>query len=60
MCQDTDFIGHHPENVAVLMPQKNQKEKELSKEKSLNKEIYSIRIGVEHTISGAKRWRIAK
>lgn len=59
--QDTGFLGHNPENAVVLMPQKKPKGKELSaEEKSLNKNISSIRIGVEHTIGGAKRWRVVK
>ena len=59
--QDTGFLGHNPENATVLMPQKKPKGKELSdEEKNLNKEISSIRIGVEHAIGGAKRWRVVK
>jgi len=43
------------------MPQKKPKGKELAdEEKSLNKEISSIRIGVEHAIAGATRWRVVK
>lgn len=59
--QDTGFLGHNPENAVVLMPQKKPKGNELSaEEKSLNKDISSIRIGVEHAIGGAKRWRVVK
>jgi hypothetical protein len=57
--QDTGFLGQNPENAIALMPQKKPKGNELSIEKkALNKEIYSIRIGVEHAIGGAKRWRV--
>lgn len=59
--QDTGFIGHSPKGVIVLMPTKKPKGKELTKEqKQQNKEISSIRIGVEHAIGGIKKYRIAK
>lgn len=59
--QDTGFLGHCPQGAVTLMPTKKPKGKELTKEqKQQNKEISSIRIGVEHAIGGVKRWRIAK
>ncbi|MFV0391299.1 MAG: transposase family protein, partial [Paludibacteraceae bacterium] len=59
--QDTGFLGHNPEGTTVIMPTKKPKGKELTKEqKEQNKEISSIRIGIEHAIGRAKKWRIVK
>jgi len=59
--QDTGFTGHNPEGATVLMPTKKPKGRELTKEqKQQNKEISSVRIGVEHAIGGVKKYRIVK
>jgi hypothetical protein len=43
--QDTEFLGHAPENVTVQMPTKKPKGKELSEvQKEENKKISSFRM----------------
>lgn len=59
--QDTGFQGYHPEGVTIYQPKKKPKGKELtSEEKAENKIISSIRVLIEHIISGVKRCRIVK
>ncbi len=61
--QDTGFVGYAPqgEDVTVVMPDKKPKGGELSREqKERNRLISSIRVKVEHVMSGIKRLRIVK
>lgn len=59
--QDTGFIGHQPDGVAVQMPEKKPKGKELTNDqKQKNRIISSFRVLVEHAICGVKRCRIVK
>lgn len=58
---DTAFIGYKIENVEIIMPKKKPRGGELTlDEKKENRLISSIRIAVEHVISGVKRCRIVK
>ncbi len=59
--QDTGFQGYQPPGVTIYQPKKKPKGQELTAaEKAENKIISSIRILVEHVISGVKRCRIVK
>jgi len=59
--QDTGFQGYAPEGVKTFQPQKKPRAKELtSEQKEHNRLISSIRIVIEHIISGIKRCRIVK
>jgi hypothetical protein len=59
--QDTGFQGYAPEGVKTFQPQKKPKGKELTPEqKEHNRLISSIRIVIEHIISGIKRCRVVK
>ena len=59
--QDTGFQGYHPPGVTIYQPKKKPKGDELTAaEKADNNLISSIRIVVEHIISGVKRCRIVK
>jgi hypothetical protein len=59
--QDCGFQGFHLENVKTMQPKKKKKHQELSEqEKAENAAISSIRVIVEHVISGVKRCRILK
>jgi hypothetical protein len=59
--QDTGFQGYAPDGVKTFQPQKKPKGKELTPEqKEHNRLISSIRIVIEHIISGIKRCRIVK
>jgi len=59
--QDTGFQGYHPPGVTIYQPKKKPKGGELTEaEKAENTLISSIRILVEHIISGVKRCRIVK
>ena len=59
--QDSGFQGFTLPNVNIMQPKKKPKGKELTtKEKEKNRHISSIRIQVEHVISGVKRNRIVK
>src|SRR5438093_277702 len=59
--KDTGFQGYEPEGVKTFQPQKKPKGKELtSEQKEQNSLISSIRIVIEHIISGMKRCRIVK
>src|SRR5918999_2623071 len=59
--QDTGFQGYQPPGVTIYQPKKKPKGQELTEaDKAENKIISSIRILVEHIISGVKRCRIVK
>ena len=59
--KDTGFQGYEPEGVKTFQPQKKPKGKALtSEQKEQNSLISSIRIVIEHIISGMKRCRIVK
>jgi hypothetical protein len=61
LLQDTGFQGDKPEHVDTYQPKKKPRGKELTpEEKAENTMISSIRILVEHIISGVKRCRIVK
>lgn len=58
---DTAFIGYKIENVEIIRPNRKPRGRELTlDEKKENRLISSIRIAVEHVISGVKRCRIVK
>jgi hypothetical protein len=57
--KDSGFQGFEPENVLTYQPKKKPRNQELSAaEKAENQRIASIRILIEHVISGVKRCRI--
>ena len=59
--QDTGFQGFELESIRILQPKKKPKGKELSEaEKQANQAISSVRVRVEHVMSGIKRCRIVK
>lgn len=59
--QDTGFQGFSLENVLILQPKKKPKGKELTEEeKEKNQRISTVRVRIEHVISGVKRCRIVK
>lgn len=59
--QDMGFQGFQMEGVEIMQPKKKPKGEELTdEEKEKNREISSVRIGVEHVINGIKRCRILK
>ena len=59
--QDTGFQGYQPPGVTLYQPKKKPKGQELTAaEKAENQIISSIRVLVEHVISGVKRCRIVK
>ena len=59
--QDTGFQGFTLPDISIIQPKKKPKGGELTdEEKEINRKIASIRIRVEHTISGVKRYRIVK
>ena len=61
LMQDTGFQGFELENIAILQPKKKPRGKELSDtEKQANRIISSVRVRVEHVMSGIKRCRIVK
>lgn len=61
LLQDTGFQGFSPENVVIIQPKKKPKGKELTEEeKEKNREISTVRVRIEHVISGIKRCRIVK
>jgi hypothetical protein len=56
--QDLGYLGHKPEDVFVIMPEKKPKGKELNPiQKQNNTLISSCRVLVEHAIAGIKRIR---
>jgi hypothetical protein len=59
--QDLGYLGHRPEGVQILMPDRKPKKKTLSDlQKAINTLINSIRVKVEHAICGIKRLGIVK
>ena len=59
--QDAGFQGFTIPDIKIIQPKKKPKGGELTKEeKEINRKIASIRIHVEHAISGVKRYRIVK
>jgi hypothetical protein len=59
--QDRRFQGYQPAGVTIYQPKKKPKDRELTVvEQAENQIIASIRIGVEHIISGVKRCRMVK
>ena len=59
--QDTGFQGYAPLGVIIKQPQKKPRGGELTEaEKEVNRSLSSIRVVIEHLISGAKRLRIVK
>ena len=59
--QDTGFQGLDLQGVNIIQPEKKPKGRELSDiQKENNRKVASIRIRVEHAISGIKRYRIVK
>ena len=59
--QDSGFQGYRPANVFIVQPYKKPRNSELSElEKWFNRYVSTIRICVEHAISGIKRFRIIK
>ena len=59
--QDTGFLGFTLPGINIIQPKKKPKGQERTlEEKELNREISSIRIRIEHAISGVKRYRIVK
>jgi hypothetical protein len=61
LLQDSGFQGFKPQNANIIQPLKKPKGKELTDEqKKLNKAKSKVRVVVEHSIRGAKIWRIAK
>lgn len=59
--QDTGFQGFTLPDINIIQPKKKPRGGELTdEEKENNRKIASIRIRVEHAISGVKRYRIVK
>lgn len=59
--KDTGFQGYEPPNTVPIQPKKKPKGKELTpEEKQRNKEISRERVGVEHSIGGAKIYHIVR
>ena len=59
--RDSAFQGHELPGVTVLQPKKKPRGGELSAEdKAANRLVSSIRVVIEHIISGVKRCRIVK
>lgn len=58
---DLGFLGIEAEHVAVILPEKKPKGKELTNyQKELNGLIASIRVTIEHAIAGIKRVKIIR
>ena len=59
--QDTGFQGFAPLGVIIKQPKKKPRGGELTEaEKKVNQSLSSMRVMIEHLISGAKRLRIVK
>ena len=59
--QDTGFQGFTLPDINIIQPKKKPKGGERTdEEKEINRKIASIRIRVEHAISGVKRYRIVQ
>ena len=61
MHKDKGFQGYEPEGVITFQPRKKPRGQELPlADRFLNRILNSVRIIVEHVISGIKRCRIVK
>jgi hypothetical protein len=61
LMDDRGYQGYNPEAVHVQRPIKKPKNREYTKlKKWFNKTVSSVRISVEHVMSGVKRCRIVK
>lgn len=59
--KDTGYQGYEPDNTTTHQPKKKPRSGELTtEEKEQNKAISKERIGVEHSIGGAKVYRIVR
>jgi hypothetical protein len=59
--QDMGFQGYPREGITILQPKKKPRGGELTPlAKATTRAISSIRIRIEHTIGGVKRYRIVK
>jgi hypothetical protein len=59
--QDTGFQGYDPTDVLVWQPKKKPRGQDLSvTDQVINQMLSSVRIVVEHSLSGVKRCRIVK
>jgi hypothetical protein len=59
--QDMGFQGYTCDGITIFQPKKKPRGGELTPlEKATNRAISSIRIRIEHTIGGVKRYRIVK
>ena len=59
--QDSGFQGFSVAGVKMIQPMKKPKGRDLTvQEKAKNREISSMRIRIEHAISGIKRYQIVK
>lgn len=59
--KDTGYQGYEPDNTITHQPKKKPRSGELTaEEKEKNKAISKDRIGVEHSIGGAKIYRIVR
>ena len=57
--KDTGFQGYEPPNRPTLQPTKKPRGRQLYPwQKAINKLVSTVRVGVEHAISGVKRCRI--
>jgi hypothetical protein len=58
---DLGYLGYEPENITVLLPNKQPRKGQLSEEeKQQNRQISQLRIPVEHVMGGVKRLNIVK
>jgi hypothetical protein len=61
LMQDLGFLGFDLKGVTIIMPAKKPRAGELTPdEKELNREVSSLRVRIEHVVSGIKRCRIVK
>ncbi len=61
LAQDTGFQGYAPWGVIVEQPKKKPRGRQLSVgERFLNRVLSSLRVAIEHCLSGVKRCRIVK
>jgi len=59
--QDTGFQGFEIPSVNIIQPKKKPRGGELTEdEKERNRSISKVRVRIEHTIGGVKRYRIVK
>jgi hypothetical protein len=58
---DLGFLGYKPKDIQVFLPEKKPPKGQLSDhQKAYNQLLASMRVSVEHVISGVKRLRIVK